>query len=120
MKSNKLRILHIIPNLGNGGAEMLVKYFLLWYDRDQFEVAACSLFPKSGSIIERELEENRVKVFYLKKRLGPDPKIMIGIYKVFRNFKPDVIHTHRSVIRYTLIPSFLTWTHSGSSKGLLR
>jgi glycosyltransferase involved in cell wall biosynthesis len=104
---HKIKVLHIIPNFGYGGAEMLVKDMLLAQDSEYFETAACSLYPFTGTTIEQELQKHHIKVFYLTKKLGPDPQMIRGLYDTFRNFKPHVIHTHRYVIRYTLIPSLL-------------
>jgi glycosyltransferase involved in cell wall biosynthesis len=104
---NRIKILQIIPNFGNGGAEVVVKDILMGHDTDHFEMAACSLYPFSGTAIEKELQEADIKVFYLTKKLGPDVGILKGVYDIFNDFKPHVIHTHRYVIRYTLIPSLL-------------
>lgn len=105
--NNKIKVLQIIPNFGYGGAEMLVKDILLAQDTKHFEMAACSLYPFSGTTIEKELQHHDIEVFYLTKKLGPDANVLKEIYDTFRNFKPHVIHTHRYVIRYTLIPSLL-------------
>lgn len=96
-----------MPGFGTGGAEMLVKNLLLFHDSNRFDVAACSLFPPNKTIIEKALEENNIKVFYLDKRLGPDPKLLFELYRLFKAFKPNIIHTHLYVLRYTLLPSLL-------------
>lgn len=36
----KMRVLHILPNFGPGGAERMVTHLLLHIDRGRFEVAA--------------------------------------------------------------------------------
>jgi len=105
--NQKIRVLQIIPNFGYGGAEMLVKDLLLAQDTQKLEMAACSLYPFSGTNIEEELRENNITVFYLDKELGPDPRMVKRLYDTFIRFKPHVIHTHRYAIRYTLIPSIL-------------
>ena len=85
----------------------LVKQILLAQDKEIYEVGVCSLFPRIGSSIEDELEKNGITVYYLNKRLGPNLRILREVYGVLKKFKPQVIHTHRYVIRYTLIPSLL-------------
>jgi glycosyltransferase involved in cell wall biosynthesis len=107
MANHKIKVLQIIPNFGFGGAEMLVKDFLLAQDTEQFEMAACSLYPFSGTTIEQELQRAGIRVFYLTKKLGPDLGIFKELYDTLKDFKPHVIHTHRYVIRYTLIPALL-------------
>lgn len=103
----KIRVLHVLPHFGMGGAEMLVKNMLLSHDKRKFEVAACSLFPKRGTIIDRELEENGIKVIYLNKKPGPDLKTVINLYHLFKQYKVSIIHTHGYILRYTLLPSIM-------------
>lgn len=104
---NKLRILHIIPNFGHGGAERLVVDLMKAIDREQFEVAAVSLYPKGDTILEQELEDNGLKVYFLNKHLGLDLHMIPQLCRVFRTFRPDVVHTHLSVLRYALLPMLL-------------
>jgi len=99
-----MRVLHILPNFGPGGAERLVVDLMEAMDKERFEVAAVSLFPESGTMLEQEIREKGLKVFFLNKRLGPDPKVMVSLYRLIRDFKPHVVHTHRYVLRYALLP----------------
>ena len=102
-----VRVLHIVPNLGVGGAEKLVLDLLRYRDKLRFDVAVCSLYPKGDTWIERELAKNRIRVFYLNKRLGPDPRVIPGLFRVFKKYRPDVVHTHRYVLRYSLWPALV-------------
>ena len=104
---SKVRVLHILPNFGPGGAERLVVDLMEAMDRERFEVAAVSLFPEDGSILEEEIREKGLKVFFLNKRLGPDPGIMAPLYRLIRDFKPHVVHTHLYVLRYALLSILL-------------
>nr|BCX01989.1 MAG: glycosyl transferase family 1 [Bacteroidota bacterium] len=100
----KVKVLHILPSFGPGGAERLVVDLMEAMDRERFEVAAVSLFPEGGSILEEEIREKGLKVFFLNKRLGPDPGVMVPLYRLIRDFRPQVVHTHRYVLRYALAP----------------
>jgi glycosyltransferase involved in cell wall biosynthesis len=102
-----IRILHILPNFGHGGAEKLVADMLLAHDKEKFEVAVCSLFSESGTWIENKLRDNMIKIFYLNKHLGPDFRMLPELFKIFRTFRPTVVHTHRYVLRYTLLPALI-------------
>jgi glycosyltransferase involved in cell wall biosynthesis len=99
----RLRVLHIIPNFGMGGAEKLVVDLLSNYDKSNFDMAAVSFYAKSNTILEKKLDDLGVKVYYLDKHKGPDVSMLFKINKVVREFKPDIIHTHRYAIRYTLL-----------------
>ncbi|WP_323720632.1 glycosyltransferase [Acetomicrobium sp.] len=103
----KVRVLHAIPNFGPGGAERLLVNLLEQFDRERFEVAAVSLYPETGTILEREIREKKINVYYLNKHKGPDPRMVPQLWHIFRDFRPDVVHTHRYVLRYTLLPAYL-------------
>jgi len=109
----KLRVLHVIPNFGSGGAERLVVDLLDNSDKERFEMAAVSLYPESRTNLEKELKRKEIKVFYLNKHIGFDISMFYKLYRLFRAFRPDVIHTHLSVLRYTLLPMFLCRTPRG-------
>jgi len=102
-----VKVLHIIPNFGIGGAERLVVNFLEAFDRKRFEMAVVSLYPETGTILEREIREKWLKVYYLNKHLGLDLRMIPQLWHLFRTFRPDVVHTHLYVLRYTLLPAFL-------------
>ena len=76
-------------------------------DKERFEVAAVSLYPESGTLLEREIRAKGLRVFYLSKRKGLDLRIIPQLYRLFRAFQPDVVHTHRYVLRYVLLPALL-------------
>lgn len=107
MKEKKYRLLHIIPNLRPGGAERMVANLITAIDKERFEAAAISLYPKSGTILDKELEEKGFHVYYLSKHLGMDVRMFRQIYRVFRDYQPDIVHTHLSVLRYSLLPAIL-------------
>jgi glycosyltransferase involved in cell wall biosynthesis len=104
--SKKIRVLHILPDLSTGGAQMLVKNLMFSYDRNRFDLAICSLYAKSGTIIENELE-GVGNIYYLDKQLGPDPKILFRLYRLFKKLVPHVVHTHLYISRYIFIPSLI-------------
>ncbi|MEM3071799.1 MAG: glycosyltransferase [Candidatus Anstonellales archaeon] len=107
MKQKKCRVLHIIPNFRPGGAERLVIELMKASDQEIFEIAAVSLYPESGTILEKEINKNDLKVFYCDKKIGLDLRMFYKLYRIFKEFKPDVVHTHLSVLRYSLLPSIL-------------
>ncbi len=98
----KVRVLHIIPDFRTGGAERLVVNLLSRFDPDRFEVAGVSLYPPRDTILEKEIGEKCLKVFFLNKRLGLDLGIVPQILQVLREFRPDVVHTHLHVLPYPL------------------
>lgn len=100
----RIRILHIIPNFSTGGAERLVVDLLEATDNERFEAAAVSLYPESGTRLEKEIKEKGLTVHFLNKNLGLDLRMVPQIYRIFCAFRPDIVHTHRYVLRYALLP----------------
>ena len=107
----KIRILHIIPNFGSGGAERLLVDLLESFDYGRFEMAAVSLYPETGMPLEQEIRKKGINVFYLSKHRGPDLKMIPRLWRLFQMYRPDVLHSHRYVLRYALLPSLKCTAH---------
>jgi glycosyltransferase involved in cell wall biosynthesis len=103
--AGKMCVLHIIPNFGPGGAERLVIDLMEIADKNRFEVAAVSLYSESGTILEKEIKKRGLKVYFLNKHRGLDLRMIPQLYYLFRVLRPDIVHTHRYVLRYTLLPT---------------
>jgi len=101
----KIKVLHIIPNFGTGGAERFVVDLLENTDRKKFDVAAVSLYGETGTILEKEIRSKNLKVYYLDKHRGLDLSMIPKLYRLIKHCRPDVVHSHRYVLRYALWPS---------------
>lgn len=93
--------MQIIPNLGLGGAEIMVENLSLALVENGFDVSVVSLYNDNSAITER-LEKQNIPVFYLGKKKGIDFKIIFRLYKLYKKKKPDVIHTHLAVMPYAI------------------
>jgi len=98
----QMRVLHILPNFGPGGAERMATHLLLHMDQSRYVTVAVSLFDRQGTDLEAMLERASVRVCYLGKRKGFDPRMYGRLARVFQEFRPDIVHTHRYVLRYLL------------------
>ncbi len=105
--SERIRVLHIIYSFASGGAERFVLDLMQAMDKEKFEVAAVSLRPDLGRPFEKEIREKKLKVYFLNKRRGLDPRVFFRLYGVFKKYAPHVVHTHLHVLRYTLLPTIL-------------
>lgn len=98
------KVLQIIPDLEVAGAETMLENLINAIDKSEYNVVVVSLNTKH-TIITNRLEEKGFRIIYLDKKSGFD----IGLYKklrnVFRIEKPDIIHTHRHTLLYTVIPA---------------
>ena len=64
-------------------------------------VIAVSLYSEQTAITER-LRENGVRIVFLEKKPGFDPTIFTKLVKLFKEEKPDVVHTHIYASKYAL------------------
>lgn len=99
--ASRLRILHVLPSLGIGGAEMMATDLMTGLS-PKHDVMAVGLYPQRGSLVEERLRQGNVKVRYLGKRRGLDFRMFPALSRTIREFQPDVVHTHLGVLRYVL------------------
>ena len=102
----KIKVLHIIPNFGIGGAEKLVLDYLTYSDKKRADIRALSMYENGHTHYDKEIEENGLNVYYLDKKPGLDFTMIRKIKKIIDEFNPDVIHSHLYCMKY-LIPSLL-------------
>ncbi len=98
----KTRLLEILPTLKPAGAENVVLSLASGLDRSRFDTAVVSLYDAFAGGLEPLFHEQRIPVFHLGKRPGPDPRMYTRLYRLVREFRPDIIHSHCYVTRYTL------------------
>lgn len=106
--TEKTRVLHILPDLMPYGLEKMVASLVLLADRDRFEPAVVSLYGRQEGSLAGAIEAAGVRVFHLDKRRGLDLRMFPRLREVSADFRPDVVHTHNYVLRYTLPVAALT------------
>jgi glycosyltransferase involved in cell wall biosynthesis len=99
--SERLRILHIAPSFGVGGAEQMAGHLMVGLS-ESHDVAGAGLYRAADSSIEQRLKQADIPMWHLGKRPGFDPKLFVSLDRVFREVRPHVVHTHLSVLRYAL------------------
>jgi glycosyltransferase involved in cell wall biosynthesis len=103
-EGRRWRVLHLTPNLGRGGAQRVVSDLLARIDRTAFEPHALSLFDGGAPELLEQLEQAGVPRHTLGKRPGAQPAMLWRVDRAIRTLRPDLIHTHRNVLYYTLLP----------------
>ena len=98
----KIRVLEVLATLKRAGAERMAVSLVRGLDPDRFETGVVSLFDAFPSGLEPELEAARIPTWHLGKRPGLDPRMIPRLFRVFRAFRPSILHTHSYVLRYTL------------------
>ncbi|WP_158553524.1 glycosyltransferase [Peribacillus saganii] len=100
----KLKVLQIIPSFGVGGAEKLVLDYLTYFDKNEVEIKAISMYGNENTIYDSFIKENKLDVVYLDKKPGLDLSMVMKIGRIIKEFKPNIIHTHLYTVKYTLFP----------------
>ena len=100
------KVMHFIHGLNTGGAETLVKNYMLMFDNREFDAVLLCLSHEPGSPYEKELRERGVRVIYVqdllpfRERSGFLGKAAnrycryLVVRKIIRKEKPDILHTH--------------------------
>ena len=88
-----LRVMHVILNMGPGGAERVVLNYLKHMDRSRFVPRLCVL----GVAFEAELEEIKklgVRFRVFNKPRGWDGKTVLGLASFLRKERIEILHLH--------------------------
>ena len=85
-----MRILHLIPNLSGGGAERQLAYLARESARKGHEVHIGALHP--GPDPDYECPAG-VEVHFLPHSSNYDPRILLRLFRLIREIKPDIIQT---------------------------
>ena len=106
----KKKIIQVLPALNVGGAETLVKEYLLHFDPSVCDAQALILGARNHSVIEKALAEHNVKTTYLPELYHVSHKLpricrrflvayrwRNALKKYFKKEKPDILHCHLSV-----------------------
>ncbi len=97
MKSNgvcsrRLRILHLTQGLDVGGQEKLLVEFARHADRTRFDLGFVSLGERGA--LARDIEACGWEVTALGRPDGLRPALVPALVRLFRHWRPDVVHTH--------------------------
>lgn len=86
-----MKIVQVLYYPGQGGAERVVYLLAKEAIKDGQEVEF--IFGKEGPLVER-VQGLGCKIHFIKMRSPFDLRAIWNLYKLFKNIKPDVIHTH--------------------------
>lgn len=100
-----MKILEIIPQLSQGGAErFVVDLCNELVKKHKVELIVLHSIDKHG-FFEKELDD-RVQIICMNKNMGIDWKLFFRIAKLIHREQPDVVHTHLDAILYLIFPHF--------------
>lgn len=96
-----MKIIQVIPAFRLAGAEIMCENLCVALKNAGETVIAVSLYSEQTAITER-LVKNGVRIVFLEKKPGFDPAIFVKLVKLFREERPDVVHTHIYASKYAL------------------
>lgn len=99
------KVLLVVPSLAQGGGEKFVVDLAKNIDRTKFEVKLLVFYKQKGTILEKDVQESKIDVTYLDKKVGFDFNFFKPVKKFIKEYKPDVIHSNLDTMLY-LIPSY--------------
>ena len=99
-----MKIVELIPQLEQGGAERFV-IDLCNTLAIKHKVSLIILSEHTG-YFEKEVN-NTVTIIHLKRKNGYDMSLLGKIHKLFKKLKPDIVHTHLDTITYTILETFM-------------
>ncbi len=90
-RPDPVRVMHVVFALHPGGMEHGVVKLVNGLDRAQVESAICSTTP-GGALTP--LVSATVPMYELRRKAGHDPSLVWQLYRVFRQARPHIVHTH--------------------------
>lgn len=102
-----MKVIMVIPNLVVAGAEMMCASLSLELKKRKIPIVVVSLYNQRTSLTVM-LEKNGVRIIYLNKHLGFDPKIIFELKRIFDREKPEIVHMHLDCIKYAAIAACLS------------
>lgn len=96
-----MRIVEVIPQLGSGGAERFVVDLSNELSKNN-DVTLIALWPLKGNqkFYLPQLSPS-VKVISLNKKPGLDFNTFIKLWRLIKQIKPDIIHSHTDALLYS-------------------
>ncbi len=103
------RVLHLIPDLGLGGAQRALCYLAGAMDRERYRLEVAHWGEAAD--LRKDLEEVGVGVTRLEVKAGSLPSLALAVGRHLRRARPDLLHTH-------LFDADLVGTLAGRALGL--
>ena len=101
-----MKIIQVIPLLDLAGAETMCENLTNGLLKLGHEVTVVSLYNYQSPITER-MQGNGINIVYLNKRNGIDVSTIFKLIKVFKEYEPDVVHSHLYAGKYAHIAASL-------------
>lgn len=99
-----MTIMQFMPEFGLAGAETMCENLTYELINKGHKVIVVSLYDYHSPITQR-IEEHNIPLLYLGKKPGLDLSIIKKIRNVIEQYQPDILHTHRYLLKYVALAS---------------
>lgn len=91
-RKTKIRVMHLVHQLGAGGAENGIINIVNNIDQHNFQISIAT-FVDGGALSQR-VQQEKCERFTLNKREGNDLLLPFKLRKLFQTWQPHILHTH--------------------------
>ena len=108
--NSKIKLVQFITDMGDAGAETLVKDYVTFVDKEKFDVMVLVRYPVEGTANVKALNQLGIRIVSLNKKGSLLAKICNKLLepvrmrrmmlKFLNDEKPDVIHVHLGQLKY--------------------
>ena len=105
MEKKKIAIL--LPSFEFGGAETMVAQLVNQINKEKFDVYLILKKEIKKNALFDSILDKKIKIFSINNNSKFNVKSIIQMYKLLKNIKPAIIHTHLHTYPYVLLYSFL-------------
>lgn len=102
-----MKVIQIMPEFDLAGAEIMCENLVYALKKLGQDVIVVSLYSRKTTITYR-MEAAGIDIRYLDKKSGLDLSMIGKLRNIFKEEKPDVIHTHRHVKQYAIPAAVLS------------
>jgi len=93
--NKKIKILEVIDSLNIGGAESLLKDFVIETKKyHKFSVDICTLYPEVEHKNKEEVEKKNIYIWNLDLKNKYSPSSIMKIKNIIKRGQYDIIHVH--------------------------
>ena len=95
------RIVHFLPNLNTGGAQVFTVNLLRTINKHQYDCTLVTLStPAHDNHLLHGLMRSSIEHYALGKDLGFSIRTIFHLRKLLQHLKPDILHTHMHTLKY--------------------
>lgn len=92
--SERIKILHVLPLGGVGGAEKFVHSLCRFHDKSRFDISVCILFPFTGYAVADQIAASGLEIIKLNMSNGFDILRASRLISLIKKNNTDIINIH--------------------------